>query len=147
MARGMKKKNEKLVRSAEEELKHQATIGTVNKAKKVGRFVYKQRKTDFQLEDELAGNLRQMKPLGNDYLLEDRFDSIYRRNLVEPDAPNQADKKRQRKMKYKMYNKLGTVAGDLHEKNQALKKKNDQRAKGLNKKAMKELVSSDVIMI
>jgi len=50
-------------------------------------------------------------------------------------------------MKYKMYNKLGTVAGDLHEKNQALKKKNDQRAKGLNKKAMKELVSSDVIMI
>lgn len=50
-------------------------------------------------------------------------------------------------MKYKMYNKLGGPTAELHEKNQALKKKNDERAKGLNKKAMKELVSSDVIMI
>ena len=109
-ARGMKKKHDKKVRAVQQELKEQATVGTVNKAKKIGRFVYKQRKTDFQLEDELAGNLRQMKPLGNDFLLEDRFDSIFRRNLVEPDAPNVADKKRQRKMKYKMYNKLGTVS-------------------------------------
>jgi len=46
-----------------------------------------------------------------------------------------------------MYNKLGTAMTDLHIKNAELKKKNDQRAKGLNKKAMKELVSSDVIMI
>tara|TARA_B110000305_G_C19370552_1_gene604255 strand:- start:84 stop:236 length:153 start_codon:yes stop_codon:yes gene_type:complete len=50
-------------------------------------------------------------------------------------------------MKYKMYNKLGGPTVELQEKNQALKKKNDERAKGLNKKAMKELVSSDVIMI
>jgi hypothetical protein len=35
-----------------------------------------------------------MKPMGNDSLLGDRFDSIFRRNLVEPDAPAQNEKKR-----------------------------------------------------
>ena len=83
-----------------------------------------------------------MKPLGNEFLLEDRFDSIYRRNLVEPDAPTQNEKKRQRKTKFKMANRLMTKAEELHIENQALKKKNDEKAKNINK-----LVQQDVIVI
>ena len=32
------------------------TEGVIEKPKVIGRFKYKMRKTDFQLEDELAGN-------------------------------------------------------------------------------------------
>ena len=76
--------------------------------KNLGRFKYKQRKEEFQLQDDLAGNLRQMKPIGNDFLVEDRFDSIFRRNLVEPDAPTNAEKRRQKKLKYKWKGSVGS---------------------------------------
>jgi hypothetical protein len=36
----------------------QEKVGTVTKSKTIGRFRYKQRKLDYQLEDELSGNLR-----------------------------------------------------------------------------------------
>jgi nucleolar protein 53 len=85
----------------------------VTNPKNVGRFKYKQRKLDYQMEEELSGNLRQMKPIGNDLLLQDRFDSIFRRNLVEPDAPTQGQKKRQRKAAFKMHNRLGTKAEEI----------------------------------
>ena len=114
----------------------------MSKPKKLGRFKYKQKKADYQLEDELSGNLRQLKPLGSDLLLVDRFDSIFRRNLIEPDAPTQNEKKRQRKLRYKMHNAIGTTVADLHEKNQELKRKNDEKEKGL-----KHLLNSDVIQI
>ena len=58
-----------------------------------GRFKYKMRKTDFQMEDELSGSLRQLKAQGQDDLLRDRYDSVFRRNLVELDAPTNAEKK------------------------------------------------------
>lgn len=115
----------------------------VSKPKKVGRFKYAQRKQDFQLEEDLSGNLRQLKPLGNDNLLGDRFDSIFRRNLVEPDAPTQNEKKRQRKLKFKMVNKLGTKAEQLYRQNLELKAKNDEMARG----AKQFQDNSDVIMI
>ena len=41
-----------------------------------------------------------------------------------------------------MFNKLGTKAQELHEETQNLKRKNDEKEKGL-----KNLVNSDVIMI
>ena len=94
------------------------------------------------MEEDLSGNLRQLRPLGGDDLLHDRFDSVFRRNLVEPDAPTNQEKRRQRKQKYKMYNKLGTKAEELHEQTQNLKRRNDEKEKGL-----KNLVNSDIIMI
>jgi len=75
-------------------------------------------------------------------LLEDRFDSIYRRNLIEPDAPTQNEKKRQKKLKYKMVNPLGAGALELQAKNAAAKARNDEKEKGL-----KALLNSDVIQI
>ena len=64
-------------------------------------------------------------------MLEDRFDSIFRRNLVEPDAPAQNEKRRQKKQRYKMVNRLGTKAEELQKETMALKKRNDEREKGL----------------
>lgn len=76
----------------------QQKVGIIEKPSVIGRFKYKMRKTDFQLEDELAPSLRQIQPQGTNDLLHDRFDSIFRRNLVEMDAPNNAEKKRRRKI-------------------------------------------------
>jgi len=89
--------------------------------KKLGRFRYKQRKSEYQLEEDLSGNLRRMRPVGNDYLIEDRFDSIFRRNLVEPDAPTNADKLRQKKTKFKWRDPVGQKTKELHVSNQELK--------------------------
>lgn len=110
----LNKRLRKLKREEAEETQRQIQTGLIRKPKHIGRFKYSQRKQDFQLEEDLSANLRQLKPLGNENLLGDRFDSIYRRNLVEPDAPTPAEKKRQRKQKYKMVNRLGTKAEQLY---------------------------------
>ena len=44
-----------------DELNQQEKVGEISKPAVVGRFKYKMRKTDFQLEDELAPSLRQLK--------------------------------------------------------------------------------------
>lgn len=51
------------------EMNRQQHEGVVGKAKHIGRFKYKQRKHDFLLQDELAGNLRSMRPIGVDVLV------------------------------------------------------------------------------
>jgi hypothetical protein len=83
-----------------------------------------------------------MKPIGNDLLLQDRFDSIFRRGVIEPDAPTNAEKKRQRKAKYKMVSRITNKAAELKQQNDELKRKNDLREKGI-----KHQVKDDVIMI
>ena len=59
------KKVQKSVERRNTELKQERTtqeqVGVVNKAAKIGRFTYKMRKTDFQMEDELAPSLRQIR--------------------------------------------------------------------------------------
>lgn len=128
----VKKRVESLHRATEAEKQNQEKTGIVNKQmKKIGRFKYNQRKFEYQLEDELSGNLRQLKPCGNDLLIEDRYDSIYRRNFVELDAPTKADKLRQRKQKYKWRVSQGSKTQELHQQNKALKEKNDRREKGI----------------
>ena len=63
------------------------------------------------MEDELAGSIREIKPVGQADLLRERFDSVFRRNLVEPDAPWEFDKKRQKKQKYKFKARQGAAFG------------------------------------
>ena len=115
------------------EKRRQEDEGIIEKPVNTGRFKYKMRKTDFQMENELAGSLRQLKAQGQDDLLRDRFDSVFRRNLVEMDAPTNDEKKRQRKMKYKFKDRHGGVYGSLtaklDKKNKKLKAKNDAREK------------------
>ena len=48
----------------QDERDKQEKEGIVTKPANTGRFKYKMRKTDFQLEDELAGSLRQLRGEG-----------------------------------------------------------------------------------
>ena len=102
------------------------------------------RKNDYQLEDDLSGNLRQMKPLGNNSLLDVRFDSIFRRNLLEPNAHDNLDKKRIRKIKYKVNQRgVGNKTKEMAIENAESKKRNDAKEKGT-----KDIVrQEDVIVI
>ena len=72
-----------------------------------------------------------MKPLGNATLLDDRFDSIFRRNLLEPNAHDNLDKKRIRKIKYKINQRgVGNKTKELAIVNAESKRRNDIREKG-----------------
>jgi len=53
-----------------------------DKPKKLGRLQYEHTDIEVKLQDELPGNLRLLKPEGN--LMEDRFKSLQRRNILEP---------------------------------------------------------------
>ena len=110
----------------------------------MGRFKYKMRKTDFQLEDELAPSLRQLKVQGQDDVIRERYDSVFRRNMVELDAPTKAEKRREQKVIYKFKERqgagFGTVAQKLAKQNDKLKRQNDD-------KSSKAFLKSDMIMI
>ena len=53
------------------------------------------------MEEDLAPSFRQVKHQGNDEALRENFDSIFRRNLCEPHAGENADRKRVKKLKTK----------------------------------------------
>ena len=129
-----------------DERKKQEQTGIVDKAQKVGKVPYKMQKTDFQLEDELAGSLRQLKAQGHDDLLRDRFDTVFRKNLIELEDP-ELMKKRRRDMKkiYKFKQRQGGVYGSVVEK---LHKKNQKKAKEIKEKQNKEgFLQDDLIFI
>lgn len=65
------------------------------------------------MESDLSGNLRSMKPLGGASLIEDRFDSVFRRNLLAPEAKEGDHKRRSRKAKFKFHNSKAEHAGEL----------------------------------
>jgi hypothetical protein len=76
-------------------------------------------------------------------LLVDRYDSVFRRNLIEPEVPIGGDRKRSGKAKYKWHNsKGGTGAEKLHIKNQKAKQ---QIEKNLNTGL--SMLKSDIILI
>ena len=78
-------------------------------------------------------------------MLRDRFDSVFRRNMVEMDAPTVAEKKRQRKMKYKFKDRHGGVYGSLTAK---LDKKNKKLKANLDEREGKAgVLSNDLILI
>ena len=54
----IKNKMEKRERDEHNENEKQSKVGVVSNPKKIGRFKYKMRKPDFQLESDLAGNMR-----------------------------------------------------------------------------------------
>ena len=107
-------------RRAEEkrmEKKRQEETGVVLKPDRIGRKSYKMKKTDFQMEDELAGSLRQVRPIGKDDFLRDRFDSVFRTNKLDVvDVVNEAEKKRRDKANFKFKQRSGAAYGSVAEK-------------------------------
>ena len=87
----------------------------------MGKFKYRMKKLDFQTEEELSGSLRKLSAKGPADLLLDRYDTVFRRNLLPPEAPLDSDKKRVQKAKYKWHGKAGKVAKKLQKENQAKK--------------------------
>ena len=81
------------------------------------------KKTEFQTEEELAGSLRTIKSKATPAdLLVDRWDSVFRRNLIELDAPIGGDRKRSGKAKFKWHNSRGgTGAEKMDKKNKKIK--------------------------
>jgi len=82
------------------------------------------RKVDFQLEEELAGSLREVRAVGKDDFMRDRFDSVYRTNKLDPlDHVHESERKRKIKSSFKFKQRSG-VYGTVAAK---LKKKNDRK--------------------
>ncbi|KAK3591541.1 hypothetical protein CHS0354_041586 [Potamilus streckersoni] len=69
------------------------------KTKKLGRIKYDNPDLEIKLSDELVGSLRELKPEG--HLLEDRYKSLQKRNIVEP----RVRAKKYRRYKRKQYEK------------------------------------------
>ncbi len=102
------------------------------------------KKIEFQTEDELAGNLRQLKPQGPADLLVDRYDSIFRRGLIEPAEPlNISNRKKGRKSKSKWHeSEKGKGAAEFARLNSERKARNDKR--GITSA---QILKSDLILI
>lgn len=76
--------------------------------------------------------------------MRERFDDIFRRNLVELDAPTVNEKKRQIKRAYKFRDRKGglnkTVSEKMAKSNKIAKQKNDE-------KSSNKWMNSDMILI
>lgn len=117
----------------------------MTKGAKIGRKAYKMRKTDFQLEDELAGSLREVRAIGKDDILRDRFDSVYRRNILDViDTVHEGEKKRKLKTAYKFKQRSGAAFGSVAEK---LKRKNDKKQAELDARSKQGFLQDDLIML
>ena len=144
MTKDQKAKADKKFAEEEAERLRQEKDGVVMKAGRVGRKVYKMKKTDFQMEDELAASLRQVKPVGKDDFLRDRFDSVYRTNKLDvKDTVWEAEMKRKDRSRFRIRNRsnlYGTVAEKLDKKN----KKRKAEYQNENKKGF---LMDDLIML
>jgi len=82
------KSNKKRVAEVESQRKEKAVKKAAlkerfkDKPKKLGRLQYEHTDIEVKLQDELQGSLRLLKPEG--HLMEDRFKSLQRRNIIEP---------------------------------------------------------------
>ena len=125
----IEQEKQKRIQGRQEEKLKQELTGFVAKPTIVGRYRYKMRKTEFQTEEELAGSLRTIRSKATPAdLLVDRYDSVFRRNLVEPEAPIGGDRKRNRKAKYKWHNsKGGSMAEKLDQQNKKHKEEMEAR--------------------
>jgi len=85
----------------EKELEKLLEEGKVIRTKKLNRNKYEYPGTDFQTTNELKSNLRTIKVAGS--LARDRFDSIFRRNLIEKTGYDKKKKKKSRIPKFKYH--------------------------------------------
>ena len=65
--------------------------------------------------------MRTMKPITNDELLHDRFDTVFRTGKLEPRSDVYDSRVNRHKKTYKFYNKAGEYVKEFAEENQKLK--------------------------
>eukprot|EP00743_Colponemidia_sp_Colp-15_P005161 GILK01005555.1.p1 GENE.GILK01005555.1~~GILK01005555.1.p1 ORF type:complete len:427 (-),score=118.32 GILK01005555.1:138-1418(-) len=95
-----------LKQSAEEQEKH----GEILKPKRIGTKLYEPKPIDYMLTEDLPKDLRTLKT-NVGAAIKDRFDSIYRRAMIEPHDPLKSKRPREKQMKlYEKGNKTGKQA-------------------------------------
>lgn len=96
--KAMKKAVRQMEIEKEEHAKYKAQLKEKfkDKPKVLGKLKYEAPDIEIKLTEELQPTLRQLKPEG--HLLEDRFKSFQRRNIIEP--RKRAKKTRKYKLKY-----------------------------------------------
>merc|ERR1719370_1668941 len=127
------KKEMKVLDAATEENQKRKEEKKIEKLKnpiQLSRYKYQPQELELKLSDELTGNLRNLKPEGS--LLEDRFKSMQRRNMIEV----RVKQKTVRKLKRKKIEKRGHRMGWEENKN-VVAKKIRQEAKMRRKKGKK----------
>ena len=106
------------LKSIKKELNKEATKTLEKQAKKkaaaeekmlgpvrLSNYKYEAQEIEIKLSDELTGNLRNLKQEGS--LLEDRFKSMQRRNMIEVRVPQKTIRKYKRKTFEKRSHKMG----------------------------------------
>merc|ERR1719402_105640 len=83
----------------EKEIEKKMTAGQLSNHK------YEDQEMEIKLSDELTGNLRNLKPEGS--LLEDRFKSMQRRNIIEVREKQKTVRRLKRKTFEKRSHKMG----------------------------------------
>lgn len=73
-----KEKKEEMLRNKRLKVKEK----TIGEPKTLSRVKFEAPEPDFELAEELVGNLRSSKPIGN--LLRDRYKSLQQRNIIAP---------------------------------------------------------------
>ena len=86
----------------EKEVEKMVEEGKIIRTKKLNRNKYQYPGTDFQTTSELKANLRSIKVTGS--LARERFDSIFRRNLIEKTSYEKKKKRKTRIPKFKFHN-------------------------------------------
>merc|ERR1711972_488908 len=71
----------------------------------MSNYKYEPQEIEIKLSEELTGNLRNLKPEGS--LLEDRFKSMQRRNMIEVRVKQKTVKRLKRKTFEKKSHKMG----------------------------------------
>ena len=90
--------------------------------------------------------MREIKPLGQSELLRDRFDSVFRRNFVELDAPTKHEKKRMRKAHFKWKERRTAAMGGT-ESEKRIKKLHKRQAKADEMQGKQDFLRDDLILI
>ena len=86
-----------------------------------------------------------MRAVGKDDFLRDRFDSVYRRNMLDVvDTVHEGEKKRKLKTAYKFKQRSGVAYGDVTAK---LKRKNDKKQAELDARSKQGFLQDDLIML
>ncbi|XP_017485669.1 PREDICTED: glioma tumor suppressor candidate region gene 2 protein-like [Rhagoletis zephyria] len=87
------------------EMRAQRHIESLYKPKKLSKYKFEESEIPLNLPGEVSGSLRTVKAQGN--LLEDRFKSLQKRNIIEPRVPQKLKRKFKLKKEVKRRHKDG----------------------------------------
>merc|ERR1712227_653031 len=98
-------KKEEMRTEANQKRRAQEKLHKMGGSIQLSNYKYEPQEIEIKLSDELTGNLRNLKPEGS--ILEDRFKSLQRRNMIEVRVKQKTVRKLKRKTFEKRSHKMG----------------------------------------